>query len=333
MSQKKITDKDYLFLSSMLKAREARMLTRDRLEQLLTGTAAEAAKSLTEAGWPDMTGMNAEEIEKALSVRREELFKELSLFIPETAVTDFFRLKYDYHNAKSIVKGEGAKVSTAKLLSKAGRVEPDKLTEAFGEDNFRFIPNLLGKAMDEAKRVLAQTGNPQLCDFVLDKAYFAEMAELAESVSDPFLDRYRQTLVDCANLRTAVRCLRMGKDLDFLRNALIAGGTVSPERLAQDAFAGDGVAGAFAATPFRDAAALGADAVRGGAMTVFERECDNTVNRFLTSARMTGFGLPLVAGYLAAEENNFAAVRMVLTGLLAGIDPQRLKERLRDTYA
>ena len=309
------------------------MLNRERLEQMLSGTAAEAAKALAETGWPDMTGMNAEELDRALAQRREDLLREISLFIPEKEVTDFFRLKYDYHNAKSIVKGEGAGVSAAKLFSKAGRVAPDKLLEAFSEDNFRFIPGLLGKAMDEAKRTLAQTGNPQLCDFVLDKAYFAEMAELAAAVSDPFLDKYRQTLTDCANLRTAVRCLRMGKDLEFLRNALIAGGTVSPERLAQDAFAGEGVAGAFAVTPFRDAAVVGGEAVRGGAMTAFERECDNTVNRFLTSARMTGFGLPLVAGYLAAEENNIAAVRMVLTGLLAGIEPQRLKERLRDTYA
>ena len=57
--------------------------------------------------------------------------------------------------------------------------------------------------------------------------------------------------------------------------------------------------------------------------------CDDLTKQILAKA----FGLPLVAGYLAAEENNIAAVRMVLTGLLAGIDPQRLKERLRDTYA
>jgi len=39
-----------------------------------------------------------------------------------------------------------------------------------------------------------------------------------------------------------------------------------------------------------------------------------------------------VVGYLAAEENAITTVRMILTGLLSGIDPDRLKERLRDTY-
>ena len=76
MSDRKITDRDYLFLSSMLKARESRMLTRDRLEQMLSGTAAEAAKVLSESGWPDMAGMNPEEIDKALSARRVEMTGE-----------------------------------------------------------------------------------------------------------------------------------------------------------------------------------------------------------------------------------------------------------------
>ena len=44
------------------------------------------------------------------------------------------------------------------------------------------------------------------------------------------------------------------------------------------------------------------------------------------------FGPEQVVGYLTAEEGNTMAVRMVLTGLLAGIDPERLKERLRESY-
>ena len=58
----------------------------------------------------------------------------------------------------------------------------------------------------------------------------------------------------------------------------------------------------------------------------------DAVNRFLDTARRTGFGSEVVIGYLAAEENAITTVRMILTGLLSGIDPDRLKERLRDTY-
>ena len=80
------------------------------------------------------------------------------------------------------------------------------------------------------------------------------------------------------------------------------------------------------------AAALGAAAIEGGTMTEFERECDNAVNRYMTGAHLKSFGPEQVVGYLTAEEGNTMAVRMVLTGLLAGIDPERLKERLRESY-
>ena len=58
----------------------------------------------------------------------------------------------------------------------------------------------------------------------------------------------------------------------------------------------------------------------------------DAVNAFLDTARRTGFGSEVAVGYLAAEENAITTVRMVMTGLLSGIDPERLKERLRDTY-
>ena len=36
MSEKKISDREYLYLSASLKAREANMLTRDKLERMLS---------------------------------------------------------------------------------------------------------------------------------------------------------------------------------------------------------------------------------------------------------------------------------------------------------
>lgn len=333
MSAKKVSDQEYLYLSAMLKAREANMLTRDKLERMLTaGGFNEAAKLLTESGWPDMSGQNARGVDALLSQRRREIFDELERSLPEKEVVEVFRVKYDYHNAKALIKGEGAGVAADGILSRAGRVDPSRLTEAFREEDYRFIPAALGRAMAEAKGLLARTDNPQAADFVLDRAYYAELLSLAGRVTSPFLGRYVRTLIDSANLRTMVRCVRMGKDPDFMRQALIPGGSVPFDTAVRGSVTGDELEELFGSTVFRRAAELGSDALEGGPMTAFERECDNAVNTFLGSARRTGFGSEVAVGYLAAEENSITAVRMILTGLLSGIDPERLKERLRDTY-
>ena len=330
---KKTSDREYLYLSAMLKAREANMLTRDKLERMLSaGNLNDAAKLLQESGWQDMSGMNASDVDKALSARRNEIFAELERSVPEKALLDIFRAKYDYHNAKAIIKGEGIGVNADHILSAAGRVPSGKLEEAFREDDFRDIPEKLGAAMAEAKGVLARTDNPQAADFVLDKAYFAELLSLAEQVTSPFAAKYVRVLIDSANIRTCVRCSRMGEDPDFMRLALIEGGNVSMDFAVRGAVTADEFNELFGSTVFKDAAVLAGAALEGGSMTRFERECDNAVNRFLDTARRTGFGSEVVVGYLAAEENAITTVRMILTGLLSGIDPDRLKERLRDTY-
>ena len=121
MANKKVSDKDYLFISSMLKARENRMLRRDRLEQMLSsGSFEEAARLLAEIGWPDLSGKGSAAVSEALAKRQAEIYAEITRFVPEKELVGIFRLKYDYHNAKTIVKGEGAAYNVTGSQTNAG---------------------------------------------------------------------------------------------------------------------------------------------------------------------------------------------------------------------
>ena len=186
--------------------------------------------------------------------------------------------------------------------------------------------------MAEAKSVLARTANPQLSDFVLDKAYFDELRAVADKLGSPFLKGYIETLTDSANLKSAVRTLRMGKNQDFLAGVLIEGGSIGAQRIAA-ASDKDSLAALYASSKFERAAALGADALAGGSMTAFEQACDNAVNAYLRGAKLVSYGPEAVCAYLAAVEGEIQAVRMILTGRLAGVKPQAIRERLRDLYA
>lgn len=92
---------------------------------------------------------------------------------------------------------------------------PGELKQAYSEGRFAELPEELGAAMEEAKAVLARTGNPQLADMILDKAYFSELKKAARSAESSFLEGYAEILVDSANLKSAVRILRMGKGEEF----------------------------------------------------------------------------------------------------------------------
>ena len=321
----------YLCLSAMLRAREGKMLTADRAARMLEAqTFEDCAKLLGDCGYEDMGGLNAAGVDAALSARRAALFQEIENLVPDKALVELFRLKYDYHNAKTVLKAEAVGTDPLRLMSVSGRVAPEKLKSAWDEERMSELPKVLGAAMVEAGSTLARTANPQLADFDLDKACFAEMKAIADGLDNTFISGYVRLLIDAANLKSVVRTARMHKSADFLSDVLIRGATDVDRLSGADA---DALIAVFAHTPLEKAAAAGGEAMSGGSMTVFERACDNAVNDYIRGAKLLSYGPEVVVAYLAAAENEITAARMILTGSLAGVDADTIRERLRDLYA
>jgi len=333
LSDKKCDREKYLFLSAYLRAKEKNLLTEEKAARLLSSAGyEEAARALCDCGYEDMSSMSVSEINAALSTRRTEIIRDIASLLPEREIADIFRIKYDYHNAKVLLKAEAMDTVRDDLLSNDGRLSAERIKEAFTQEHCTFCPDVLFKAMAEAKRVLNRSENPQLADIVLDKACFDELCTVSKKLGSKYISGYVSLLIDCANLKTAVRCMRMRKSQDFLRGALIGGGSVYTERISA-AGSPEALAVLFGTTKLKTAAAKGAEAAGGGRMTDFELSCDNALMSYLRDARLVPFGEAPAVAFLAAFESELTAVRMILTGLRSGISPDTLRERLRDLYA
>ena len=323
----KVKNTNYLALSAMLRAREARMLNRERAERLLSEpTFADAARALVDSGYEDMSGMDSRGINASLEKHRAAEIADVYEMSPDKAVVDLFRLKYEYHNAKVLVKSGGAKGAKAEsLFSGSARFPVEALVRAYEQGENPELPAELNAAIDGAKVTLARTGNPQLADFVLDKSYFAEMEALAKQIGDPYITGYVRLLIDSANLRMAVRVQSLDSKLEKLTMALIPGGEVDTAAIMAAMDSREALNALYASTAF-------AKAVEAEGMTAFELAADNAVNGYLADSERIPFGPAAVLGYLAAVENEIQAIRIILTGRLTGIDTKLLRERLRDSY-
>lgn len=206
--------------------------------------------------------------------------------VPEAQLVQLFRLKYDYHNAKALIKAQAMGTDCGAILSQRGTVPPQKLHAAFYEEDYRDIPPVLAQAMVDAAAILARTANPQAADFALDRAYFAQMLTLCDGLSDGgFAKGYVQLQIDGANLRAAVRTRRMAKDADFLKNALVSGGTIGTDRVLAAFESGEALTALYANTWLSNAAAAGAAAMSGGALTAFELLCDNALMDYIRAGQ------------------------------------------------
>ena len=319
-------DTDYLFLASRVRALERKLLTAPRIEQLLTaGDVAACSQLLSELGYEPIH--DEASLQASLKQQREAVFSDIARFMPEPELLDVFRLKYDYHNIKTLLKDR----SGGRLLMDAGCISAADMERQYAESgNWQFLPKEMADAAKEAADVLAETGNPQRSDFILDRAYFAQLRRLAQESRCAYLQEYIRAMIDAANLRSLVRTERLHTDPGFLRQVLFDGGSVSVDTIV--AHAGNGPAALFRATPFRAAAEAGEEAVKGGSLTAFERACDNAVLLSVGKARSIPFGVEVVLGYLAAKESEWTAVRIIMSGRMAGMTADAIRERLRDQY-
>ncbi len=330
----KIKDTDYLGLSARIHAMEGQLVTRERLDRMLEArTPEDAVKVLAECGYGETAHLTPDGVEKLLSDRRAAALADLEGSLPDPRLLDAFKVPNDYHNLKTLLKAEALGKDFDRLLVETGRVSPRALKEALSGTSVT-LPKPLAAALEEGRRVLAETGDPQRLDMALDRAYFADLTGLAKETGSQYLMGYVQLQVDGANLRCLVRALRMKKTADFLKGVLFQGGTVGHQGILAVATAGGaGLAELYATTRLKEAAELGAAAVKGGRLTAFERACDNALTAYLAEAKFVPFGEAPVIGYLAALEGDLTNLRILLSGRLADLDKEIILERLRECYA
>ena len=296
---------------------------------MLQSNPQEVERILSECGYPSFDVTSADSMDAAIQTARRALFEDLKE-LPNQALVELFRIKYDYHNLKALLKASLSGVNPEHILMDQGRVDGSSLAEALREGGT--LPGRLDEAAEEGREVLHTTRDPQLMEIVLDRWYYRELLETAEQSGSDFLLGYVHLLIDSSNLRSLVRSLRMGKSPQFLSSVLVEGGEVPTEEiLSISAEGGAGLAECWAPTPLGKAAESGAEALKGGALTEFEKRCDDAVSEYLSDARFVPFGEEPVLAYLAAREAEFTNLRILLLGRSMGLEGQVIRSRLRQS--
>ena len=236
----------------MLRARETNMLTPAKVERMLSEPSfAEACRVAVECGYPDMSEMGIREIEDTLSQHRRDELEDIAGIVPDTELVDLFRLKFDYHSAKAMVKSDG---EAKHLLSYEGRVDAAEFLKAYLRKELEMLPVPLAEAMEDSRNMLSRTGNPCLADLILDRAYFQEMADAAQRTGMPFAVDYVKLMIDCTNLRALIRGKLAGKRPEIIEEHLFDGGSMLKESVVEVAESPDGIIQLFISAGIGDAA-------------------------------------------------------------------------------
>ena len=329
----KIKDTEYLYSSSRVRALEKSLLGKERIDRMIEAAGDdEAFKVLAECGYGDLSGGKVD-LEAVLSAQRSSVFALLDSIAPDKRLVDVFRIKYDYHNLKTLIKAAAKQEDASELLIDVGRVPAKNLIEMLNQSSYRDMPPAMAGATVDATDLLSRTENPQLSDFILDSACLSEMLDTARALDSEFLTGYVKLYIDAANIRSYVRTGRIQKGYDFLRLVLIPGGNVEQSRLFDLSLSGGSIEELYASGPFEQAAVLAASVLRGDTtLTAFEKEVDDVVIRYLKKARYTSFGEQALAAYMAAKELEITSIRTIMAGRRANLPSDTIREKLREAY-
>lgn len=321
--------KDYIFEDARIRVMELGLLTRADFEQLLAEPSyASAMNFLRDKGWggPDAP-RSADELLKAEEKKTWALMEEL---LPGSDLLNPLRLSRDYQNLKAAVKQiyTNSPLDPERLFEEGGTIPAARIRRAVEEQELGQLPEEMAQAALKATEVLARTGDGQLCDTVLDTAALTAVLKAGEEAEDPVLKDYAVVTAVAADIRTALRAARSGRDAETIREMLVEVPGLDPHALTEAAMNGrPAVAELLTLTPY---ASLSPALSRS--MSAFECACDDLmIERIRPQLSETEKPGPLAA-YVIARETEIKCVRLLLSGKLNGLPEELLRESLRNSY-
>lgn len=328
---------DYFFESGRVHVLEKRLVRRETIEQLLLAKDTEQlAGLLSECGVELVTDPVSGRLlreETLLGVLRAA-YRDLGERVQTDPGLRLWLYPYDCNNVKAAIKGFYLGIDPREMMFDFGTVGVDEVIAMVAQRRFEGLPDEMACAAGKAIEAYAKNRNPQMIDLLVDAACFADMTAAAKQSKSAFVTDLVRLKIDLVNVMTLVRILRMQSGANgqrLLSDALIEGGTLSRKTLTEWFEGGEETLwDRVYHTALSDWAA--AVVKTDKSHIVIERTADAVFMARVREARLIPVGIEPLVSFLIATEYDVRNLRIVIAGKEAGLDREKIRERIRDGY-
>lgn len=326
----------YMYASSRIRALEAGILGKDRIEQLADAVSVdELYARLQEYGVTLIRNERGDVLSEAvLQGILAQSLQNVRESVPAPELFDFLRYPYDCHNIKAAIKCHLRDVSPGNMMSSLGTVAPEVAIAMPEQGEFSALPAAMAQAAPIAMQAYAKTGNPRQIDLILDKACFADMLACAKLSGEPFHVQLVRTRIDLINVMICLRLVRMEAGEQgalLLEESMLDGGILDKSMLMQAYRQGEEALLYSLSHTAYDSFATSLAQSDGTAASA-ERLADDFFMNTVRTVKYTTFGASVVSAYFYAQEYAVRNVRIVIAAKSAGLDAETIRERIRTSY-
>ncbi|MBQ3377942.1 MAG: V-type ATPase subunit [Synergistaceae bacterium] len=230
----------YVYAVARLRGMENHLLDTAFFSRLMDSPSIEEAlKALGETSYAQWLAQTNNNFDKAIDAEILATCAELGQFVPDKDLLTLYRMPYDFHNVKVLLKGlfkvRAGDLNARRydLLSKLGMIDTDELIEAVETEELGFLPYKLNDVIPQCWVLWDQTKNAQAVDILIDHAMFKAMLNIANKLDIADIIQWVKAKIDAENLRSAIRLARMNYDAAKGLTFFHEGGSLTPGDLAK----------------------------------------------------------------------------------------------------
>ena len=301
---------DFILPVSMIKVQEKKLLNEDRLIKMLeTNSFKEILRILndTDYSYSIATTMQDDEYEKIINGELERVFKftrEISKNNQE--IVDLAALKYEYQNLKLLLKDKGNVLDVYNIST--GIIDKEELMNNFNEV----------KKYKDLKEACIK----------LDKMYLKHLLKLSNSTNIPLFIDYAKISIDRYNIVTFLRLKKQNRNVDYLDDILVDGGSISKEELIKVYFNNT-----YLSLFKKKIETKTWDTFeKNGDILEIEKIFDNMIISLAKEYKYITIGPEPIFTYIIAKEYELKALRLIMSAKLNDINIELVKSRLRGVY-
>jgi len=331
---RKYKDTDYLHVSVRLRAiAHKTSIDRDTLLKMVDSRSVDVAVKLLEEKGLSVSSAVSENseglikrLDSVLTEEQNKAYKLVTSIIGDSPLVSLLKVRYDFQNLKALIKSEILGIAPDSMLVDSGNISLQSLKDGFRERDKKLLNGAIAAVSETAIKEASETGDPQRIDILVDKACFDYIMNGCEDSGFDFLSEYFNAKADLINVMIFIRCRRMGKDATFFEDALLPYfGAIKFNKLKE-----------YYNRPFEDFyEMLSNTSYRnvfvGDNNSVKELEWRITdyLNGLVNKMNSVSFGPQVVVGFLLGKENEISNIRIALSSVVSGVDPEKIKEKLR----
>lgn len=330
------TDDEYAFADAFIGCYVSKLMKWPDLVRLANCSDMTSAQTiLQEFGYSETKGLEDDDIEWFIRHEQTKLYEMIYHGLPGREEMAPYLYPFDYHNIKICIKSELlGQTPTDETLISTGDIDWQTMVAMVRDRNYAVMRPTMRDAVQEVLDVYGRTGDPQEIDIILDRACYKDMYLGAKATESDFLVDMVRLQIDILNLKAFARLKNMGKPWSFFRKVFLDDGTITEEFFISCYEESLPQVGEKLIHPgLRNAMIEGGRRYsETGSFTLLEKLLDDTLMDQNRKALYHLEGIEPIAGYWYAKEQEIDNVRIILNGILIGMDPELIVQFLSKTY-